>query len=560
MADGAFTMPGSAYDYELEQERGRWLRHRFLWFLGVSLALSLLMLPFYATSALSETGSARTAAVVYTGSVLLGMAAYGVAFAYAWVSRPTYTTIYRLALVVYIGVASAGMVLNRVALAFDNPYTAREVESQFEAGFVAGKAAAGGEAATPAASQTPASPYATHAVDAADGPDARDGTEGPSAVRVAAIANMGAFFLTHMLACLFLPWTFRESLVPAGVVGAVYLGLVAIDVVWPGYAPKFLVLSLLVFVSILPGSLICLLRTSRFTKDFRLRFESSAYHKLRRELDSARKIHEAFLPPTRLDTPDGVSFAFAYEPMSSVGGDVVFLPPGSDAVPTSVVLLDITGHGVPAALMVNRLIGELERIYGADPAARPGRVLTQLNDFTHFSLARQGMYVTGLVLQVDAAGRTLRYASAGHPPGLLLVEEGVEHLAATTMLLGAAHGEMFEGHDVKLSLPPGARLLVYTDGAFEARDRSGRMLGLAEMIDMARQTSSQAPPEQLPEKLMRQLAAFRGKPPDDDTLLACIWLTPVPADMQSDEPVNGRPLQSQPAQAATMTTTPTMSR
>ena len=86
-----------------------------------------------------------------------------------------------------------------------------------------------------------------------------------------------------------------------------------------------------------------------------------------------------------------VRLNYVYEPMRQIGGDLLFVHPPPDAMRDgsgtfSAVILDVTGHGIAAALTVNRLVGELERLFSENAAASPGDVLRGLNRYVTVTL------------------------------------------------------------------------------------------------------------------------------------------------------------------------------
>ena len=192
----------------------------------------------------------------------------------------------------------------------------------------------------------------------------------------------------------------------------------------------------------LPGTAICWFRDSRRLEKYKLRFLQQRYGEVRRELTDARKIHESLFPA---EVEHGaVRMTYRYEPMRQIGGDFLFVCPapmqgagdGGDGL--NVVLIDVTGHGIPAALTVNRLHGELERIFAEDPLIPPGEVLALLNRYVHLTLAPHSIYGTAVCVRIDPGSGKLEFASGGHPPAFLRGVDGtLERLDSTSFVLGA---------------------------------------------------------------------------------------------------------------------------
>jgi len=325
--------------------------------------------------------------------------------------------------------------------------------------------------------------------------------------------------VVHLFAASFLPWTPGQALRPVGVLlGVNALGLIAIADRSLGGTALTIALSPLIGV---PGVAVCWVRQSRRVRDVKLRFLQRRYGEVRRELVDARKIHESLFPPMIADGP--VRFSYVYEPMHLIGGDYLhaWAPPGDRDgwAPLSVVLMDVTGHGIPAALTVNRLHGELSRLFAENGDAGPGHVLASLNRYVHLTLATHSVYVTALCVRVDPKGDRLEYASGGHPPAFIRGVDGtLQELESTSFVLGAVGCEAFDGDAREVPFSPGDALVAYTDGATEARNR---MLG----VDGVRRTIITQPAREAqrwPERILELVDTHRLGPPADDTLIVAI--------------------------------------
>lgn len=332
-------------------------------------------------------------------------------------------------------------------------------------------------------------------------------------------AMWGVLF-AHALAAALLPWTPRQALFP----GAPLLTLGTFSwLVWNRFYPPmaslgFILLSPLVFA---PGVVIASTKFARRMQDFKLRYLQSRYGQIRRELVDARRIHEALLP--KPSTTDNILFDFRYEPMLQIGGDYVFArhthgrldEPGA----FSAVLVDVTGHGIAAALTVNRLHGELERLYAENPNVGPGEVLRALNKYVHLTLATHSVYVTAMCIRVDSARSRLEYASGGHPPAFLRGVDGtVDQLNSTSFVLGACPDTAFEPEPQTRHFGPGDSLIAYTDGAIEARDDRGRMLGVSGLLRVVA-SGRDVRPGGWVGTVLEAVDAHRAGPPADDTIV-----------------------------------------
>ena len=368
---------------------------------------------------------------------------------------------------------------------------------------------------------------------------------------LAVILGTGAtsLFMRHFFASLFLPWTWKESLKPVSILYGLQVVLIIIytinalpsgvDAGADGGAkaelPRWGVLAIgggaIVGTPLLlvPGLLICLWRNSRFRNKVHFNVLKGRYSEIKRELVDARRIHESLFPAPISDGP--VRLQYRYEPMRQIGGDYLYCKkilkpgtPGSDSA-LHVVIVDVTGHGITAALTVNRLHGEIDRQLGEKPDATPGDVLEGLNNYLHHTLASHSVYATALCLRVNAERDELTWASAGHPPAYLLTIDGrMDQLDSTTLVLGACRGDDFQHNERTMPFHRGDVLIAYTDGAIECRNEQGKMLGLTGFQKMVASMSpsrggGEGPVGKGIDSLLNDVDSYRSGPIQDDTLL-----------------------------------------
>jgi serine phosphatase RsbU (regulator of sigma subunit) len=233
--------------------------------------------------------------------------------------------------------------------------------------------------------------------------------------------------------------------------------------------------------------------------------------------------------------------------MRQIGGDFVDVirEARDDGAPgaLTIVLVDVTGHGIAAALAVNRLHGEIKRALAqrGGGATQPGKILASLNEYVHLTLADEGCFATALVARLDAERGELRWASAGHPPAFLRRGDGrMERLDATAMLLGPLEPGEFDACEAGMTLDAGDVLIAYTDGAIECRNRDDRQLGLdgfqtivADAFEAAQGDSSTAL-----DRVLQSLGAHRWGAADDDTLVLAATVARVQTNrVRADEQI-----------------------
>ena len=126
---------------------------------------------------------------------------------------------------------------------------------------------------------------------------------------------------------------------------------------------------------------------------------------------------------------------------------------------------------------MNRLHGEIDITFAENPDITPGEMLAKLNKYVHLTLAKHSIYATAVCLRVDHKRGIVEYASGGHPPAFIRGVDGtLRDLDPTTFVLGACSEEDFDSAQVEADLMPGDSLIVYTDGAIEARATDGKMM------------------------------------------------------------------------------------
>jgi phosphoserine phosphatase RsbU/P len=189
------------------------------------------------------------------------------------------------------------------------------------------------------------------------------------------------------------------------------------------------------------------------------------------ELEAARRIQNSILP-RRIPSISGLLVAARYEPMTEVAGDFYdFI--AVDERRLTILVADVSGHGVPAALIASMLKVAFAAQNGC--ASDPAEVLSRINATLHGTLDRQ--FVTAACAHIDLVERTVHYTGAGYPPSLLwkcrtpqLVE-----LAENGLLLGPFHSSTYE--NVRHSVEAGDIVLFYTDGLVEGTGIDGQPFG-----------------------------------------------------------------------------------
>jgi sigma-B regulation protein RsbU (phosphoserine phosphatase) len=196
---------------------------------------------------------------------------------------------------------------------------------------------------------------------------------------------------------------------------------------------------------------------------------------MEREGEDARAVQQALFVKAVPLLP-GFAFETAWNPAGAVAGDWFdLIDLGEDRC--GIVLADVSGKGMPAALLMSATRAILRSLVKVDPS--PGRTLMQLNQ-TLLDDLPLGKFVTMIYAVLDARSRQITVASAGHLRPLL-IDGTCSFLDVETGLpLGLGPSSYPER---TLSLDPGMQLLFYTDGITEAMNHSGEEYGSARLVE-----------------------------------------------------------------------------
>lgn len=260
--------------------------------------------------------------------------------------------------------------------------------------------------------------------------------------------------------------------------------------------------------------------TAAFLRDLRPRLlveaqVHQAHERIQQELADAIRFVRALLP-SPLEVPP-VSIHWALQPSAELGGDALgyhFLPDGRLAL----YLLDVCGHGISPALLGVAALTSLrsQRLPGVQ-FADPSSVLRGLSR-AFPSSEHNGMFFSAWYGVLDIASGELRFASAGHPPALLLFQGEAFELEAPGTFLGISDDGSWE--TIHTSLPAHSTLLIYSDGACELETPSGAMLPFDQFLQQARQSNESPDPSEFMMKFAQQTR--QGAPFDDDVSLLSV--------------------------------------
>ncbi len=231
-----------------------------------------------------------------------------------------------------------------------------------------------------------------------------------------------------------------------------------------------------------------------------------------RELAVAHEVQQGFLPAAPPEVP-GYEFYDYYDPANQLGGDYFDYIPLSGAR-LAVVLADVSGKGISAALLVARLSAELAYCLASEPD--PAAAMARVNRV--FCENRwEGRFVTCVLAILDPRSHQVTILNAGHMAPLLLRPSG-EVLPvgdeATGLPLGVEAGWEYGQHSMKLG--PGESLTMYTDGVTDAMNVSGQLYGTERLV--ARIAANGPGVEQITRRVLDDVQRFVGSQAQTDDM------------------------------------------
>jgi sigma-B regulation protein RsbU (phosphoserine phosphatase) len=234
---------------------------------------------------------------------------------------------------------------------------------------------------------------------------------------------------------------------------------------------------------------------------------------IEKELEVAREIQASILPSGNPELKN-LRVSAAYRPMEAVAGDFYeFL--AVDENRTGILVADVTGHGVPAALIAAMIKVAMRSVMHC--AHDPGEVRRGLNRILSPQLRAQ--FVSAAYLWLDTENRVGSYSAAGHPPLLHWRAGKLERIESNGVLLGVLPEPEYPVCDVDIK--PGDRFLLYTDGVTEPENARGDPFGDSQLEQVIRVNHSRPAPELLQQVLseIRQWQPTTVEQKDDITLI-----------------------------------------
>lgn len=219
-----------------------------------------------------------------------------------------------------------------------------------------------------------------------------------------------------------------------------------------------------------------------------------------KELEVARQLQFSILP-TAIPEIENVRIAVCYRPMTAVAGDFYEFV-CADGNRIGFLVADVTGHGVPAALIASMIKVATQSVEAC--AHDPREVLRGLNRILFKQLHEQ--YVSAAYLWMDTEHGKALYSAAGHPPLLRWRDGRLERIESNGLLFGIVPDPDYPVCD--LSIHTGDRFLLCTDGVIEPENARGDSFGDKKLEEVVRNNQSR-PPSELSDQLLSEIRLWR---------------------------------------------------
>ncbi len=241
---------------------------------------------------------------------------------------------------------------------------------------------------------------------------------------------------------------------------------------------------------------------------------------MKRDLEIAREIQTWLVPSQPPEVP-GANIAFATRPQNSVAGDYydAFYPNPEDREKLMVVIADVAGKSVPAALLMATLQASLRTVAGEN--APLADLVARLNRYACAHSLNGLRFTTAVLSEYNPTSRRLTYVNAGHNAPILRHANGaIETLEVGGMPLGIRSATNYE--TASLELKPGDALIFFTDGVVEAFNESGEEFGNERWLSAIRNLPDWDAQQSL-QYLMKGVDEFVGATRQSDDITCLVF-------------------------------------
>lgn len=237
---------------------------------------------------------------------------------------------------------------------------------------------------------------------------------------------------------------------------------------------------------------------------------------LERDLKLAETVQQTLIP--RPLENEKIAVYVNHYPIIGVGGDFADIYFRADNL-VYCTIVDVTGHGIAAALIVNRVCSEIRK-FVREQEDEPKDILFHLNNFIVDSFYRTGLFLTSFSYLIDLKTSKLHYTGCAHPPLIFWnsSRRQIELLESQNTIIGFQKSEQNTFVQNTRSIAKGDRFFLYTDGIVEAENQDGQLYGVAGLTTSFEKCLT-LPIHQVNSAMKQSMETFRDKPLRDDIYL-----------------------------------------
>lgn len=256
-------------------------------------------------------------------------------------------------------------------------------------------------------------------------------------------------------------------------------------------------------------------------RSFRLKIEKQNHEieeqqrLIQKDLELAEQVQKS-LVPSEISLPQ-IEVKVKYMPMIGVGGD--FADIYYDGVENIyLTLLDVTGHGITAALLVNRICSEIRNL--VREKREPASILYAVNNFIFDVFEGMAMFMTMFSGVVNLRKGCFTYAGSAHPAVILWKsrENRFAKLESQNIIIGYEKRKENKFSQDVIMIAPEDKIVMYTDGIIEAEDATGKQLGINGFINFFK-SSIYLSVDEIIENILNGIYEFSPNPIKDDVYL-----------------------------------------
>ena len=236
---------------------------------------------------------------------------------------------------------------------------------------------------------------------------------------------------------------------------------------------------------------------------------------IKKDLGLAEQVQNSLIP-TGLSLPN-LDVAVKYMPMIGVGGDFADIYyDGSENV--YLTLVDVTGHGITAALLVNRICSEVRNL--VREKMEPKAILHSVNDFILKAFDGMAMFLTMYSVAINLRKGSFTYAGSAHPAVILWNSRKNKfvRLESQNVIIGYEKKDSSQFVQDVVMMGPEDKIVMYTDGIIEAEDATGSQLGIDGFINFFR-SGAYLSASEIIEVILNGIQEFSPQPLKDDVYL-----------------------------------------